>query len=229
MGRYEAAIFDLDGTTANTLENLAFCANSVIAEYGMTPAETERYKYFVGDGSRVQMQRLLAYKGRYAGPEDEPFLEEVFARYLSFLSEHCADGVTVYDGMPRLLSGLLERGVKCAVFSNKPHEQACKVVASVYPAGTFTEVLGQMDSYPRKPDPTGALLLADRMRVPPEKCIYVGDTNTDMKTGKNAGMYTIGVLWGFRDRDELEKAGADTIVSAPAEILDIIFPSHSAT
>ncbi len=222
MNSYDAAIFDLDGTTANTLENLAFCANSVISEYGLSPAETEKYKYFVGDGSRVQMQRLLSYKDRYHGSEDEPFLEEVFEKYLAFLSDHCADGVVAYDGMPELLKNLNNKGIKCAIFSNKPHKQACKVVSSVYPDGTFVEVLGQMDSYPRKPDPAGALYLAERMQVRPDRCIYVGDTNTDMKTGKSAGMHTIGVLWGFRDREELEKAGADIIVSAPAEILALI-------
>lgn len=222
MNNIKAAIFDLDGTTANTLENLAFCANTVIAGFGIQPVEADRYRYFVGDGSRVQMQRLLAYRGRYSGPEDETFLEKVFAAYLDFLSEHCADEVVPYDGVPELLKELNNKGIKCSVFSNKPHKQACKVVSSIYPGGTFVSVLGQMDSYPRKPDPTGALRLADEMLVSPAECIYVGDTNTDMKTGKSAGMYTIGVLWGFRDRDELEKAGADTIVSAPAEILDFI-------
>ena len=221
MNKFKAAIFDLDGTTADTLENLAFCANSVISEFGISPVETGRYKYFVGDGSRVQMQRLLSYRGRYSGPADEGFLEEVFKRYLEFLSLHCADGVVPYEGMPDLLNELNRLKIKCAVFSNKPHPQACKVISSVYPEGTFMDVLGQKDSYPRKPDPAGALMLAEKLQVSPRECIYVGDTNTDMKTGKAAGMYTIGVLWGFRDRDELEKAGADLIVSAPADILDL--------
>ncbi len=219
---YRAAIFDLDGTTANTLENLAFCANTVIAEFGLEPVETERYKYFVGDGSRVQMQRLLSYRGKYSGAEDDAYLEEVFIRYLDFLSEHCADGVVPYEGMTGLIKELNLRDVKCSVFSNKPHKQACKVVASIYPEGSFVDVLGQMDSYPRKPDPTGALRLAKKMQAEPSECIYVGDTNTDMQTGKNAGMYTVGVLWGFRDREELEKAGADIIVSEPADILKLI-------
>ncbi|MBO5550907.1 MAG: HAD family hydrolase [Lachnospiraceae bacterium] len=222
MNKYKAALFDLDGTTADTLENLAFCANSVISGFGIEPVETERYKYFVGDGSRVQMQRLLSYRGKYSGPADEAFLEEVFARYLDFLSDHCADGVVPYEGMPELLKEMNKRGVKSAVFSNKPHKQACKVVSSIYPEGTFCDVLGQKDSYPRKPDPTGALILAEKMKVSPSECIYVGDTNTDMKTGKAAGMFTIGVLWGFRDREELEKEGADLIVSTPAEILELL-------
>ena len=222
MNKIRAAIFDLDGTTANTLENLAFCANTVIGEFGLPPVETEKYRYFVGDGSRVQMQRLLAYSGRYSGEADDAYLEKVFNRYLEFLSEHCADGVVPYDGLPELITELHQRDIACAVFSNKPHEQACKVVSSIYPEAAFSYVLGQRSDYPRKPDPAGALKLAGKLQVLPGECIYVGDTNTDMKTGKAAGMYTVGVLWGFRDRDELEKAGADTIVSAPAEILDLI-------
>lgn len=222
MSRFKAGLFDLDGTTANTLENLAFCANSVIAEFGLAPVEADRYRYFVGDGSRVQMQRLLSYRGVYSGKDDEPFLEEVFSKYLAFLSDHCSDGVVPYEGMPELISDLNSRDIKCCVFSNKPHNQACKVVVSVYPEGSFILVLGQKDSYPRKPDPAGALMLAKELGVLPSECFYVGDTNTDMKTGKAAGMYTIGVLWGFRDRDELEKAGADVIVSTPAEIFNLV-------
>lgn len=222
MSRFKAGLFDLDGTTANTLENLAFCANSVIAGFGIAPVETDRFRFFVGDGSRVQMQRLLSFRGVYHGPEDEPFLEEVFSAYLDFLSEHCADGVVPYEGMPELITALRANNIKCSVFSNKPHVQACKVIASVYPEGSFISVLGQKDSYPRKPDPAGALMLAKELGVLPSECFYVGDTNTDMKTGKSAGMYTIGVLWGFRDREELEKAGADLIVSAPADIADLV-------
>ena len=220
MNNIKMAIFDLDGTSANTLENLAFCANTVIGEFGMEPVEADKYRYFVGDGSRVQMQRLLAYHDRYSGEKDEAFLEEVFTKYLAFLSEHCSERVTVYDGLPEAITSLRKRGIVCVVFSNKPHKQACKVVHDIYPEGTFAEVLGQSDDYPRKPDPTGALMLAERAGVKPEDCLYIGDTNTDMLTGKAAGMYTIGVLWGFRDREELEKAGADAIISTPAEILN---------
>ena len=219
MNKIKMAIFDLDGTSANTLENLAYCANTVIAEFGIAPVEAERYRYFVGDGSRVQMQRLLAYRERYTGAEDDAFLEQVFSRYLAFLSEHCSEKVTIYDGLPEAIAELKEKDIVCVVFSNKPHKQACKVINDIYPEGTFAEVLGQSDDYPRKPDPAGALMLAERSGVKPEECLYIGDTNTDMLTGKAAGMYTIGVLWGFRDREELEKAGADAIISTPAEIL----------
>ncbi len=214
------AVFDLDGTAANTLDNLAYCANSVMEEFGLPPVETEKFKYFVGDGSRVQMQRLLSYHGRYDGSGDDGFLDEVFKKYLDFLSVHCSEKVTVYDGLIETIKEMKKRGVECVIFSNKPHVQACKVIRNVYPEDTFKEVLGQSDGYPRKPDPAGALMLMERAGVRPEECIYIGDTNTDMLTGKAAGMYTIGVLWGFRGREELEDAGADVIVSSPEELLE---------
>ena len=224
MNKFKMAVFDLDGTSANTLENLAFCANTVMEGYGLPPVEADKFRYFVGDGSKVQMQRLLGYHGRYSGSGDsneEALLEEVFAKYIAFLSDHCSERVTIYDGLPEVLQWLKEHGTVCVVFSNKPHEQAVKVIRDVYPEGTFADVLGQSDSYPRKPDPAGALMLADRFGVKPSECLYIGDTNTDMLTGRAAGMYTVGVLWGFRDRDELEKAGADIIISTSEEIIDI--------
>ena len=221
MNKIKLAIFDLDGTAADTLENLAFCANSVTASYGLPPVEKDRFRYFVGDGSRVQMQRLLTHLGCYRGSEDDAFLEEVFGKYLEFLSVHCAEKVVVYPGMKETVKALKDMGIPSVIFSNKPHKQACKVVESVYPEGTFIKVLGQRDDMPRKPDPAGALLLAGEQHADPSQCIYIGDTNTDMLTGKAAGMLTVGVLWGFRDREELEKAGADIIISAPAEILSI--------
>ena len=222
MSEIRLAVFDLDGTTANTLDNLAFCANSVTAFYGLSPVESFRFKYFVGDGSRVQMQRLLTYKGLYSGEKDEPFLEEVYRRYLAFLMDHCADNVVPYDGIIEAVEALGRQGVKSVVFSNKPHDQAVKVVDTVFPKDLFAMVRGQIEGYPRKPDPAGALYLADKMGVSASECIYFGDTNTDMLTGKAAGMLTVGVLWGFREREELEKAGADIIISTPAEITSLI-------
>ncbi len=222
MSDIRLAVFDLDGTAANTLENLAFCANSVIAGYGMSPIEAWRFKYFVGDGSYVQMRRLLEYKDLYHGEEDKPLLDELFGKYIDFLAVHCADNVVPYDGIIETVGELKKRGIQSVVFSNKPHRQAVKVIETVFPEDCFSAVRGQVEGFPRKPDPEGALILAEQAKVKPEECIYLGDTNTDMQTGKAAGMLTLGVLWGFRERDELEKAGADHIISAPAEILNYI-------
>ena len=127
--------------------------------------------------------------------------------------------VKPFEGIPELLRGLKEEGIRIAVFSNKPHHAAVDVVKKIFGEGLFDEVQGQTAQVPRKPSPVGALALADRLGVTPEECLYLGDTNTDMDTGKAAGMFTVGVTWGFRPRRELEEHEAKKIVDRPDEVL----------
>ena len=108
------------------------------------------------------------------------------------------------------------------MLSNKPHFQTVDVIDNVFPQGTFDHVQGMLEEIPRKPAPDGALLIAEKWNVRPEECLYIGDTNTDMMTGNRAGMHTVGVLWGFRDRQELEENHAETIVEKPMDILKLL-------
>jgi len=124
--------------------------------------------------------------------------------------------------MPETIDRLLSMGLKLAVLSNKPHKQAIEVVQKLYGNNRFDHIQGNVKDIDRKPSPDGALYVADILGLKPEEVIYIGDTSTDMKTGKNAGMYTVGVLWGFRDRDELMNNNADAIISHPHEIIDLI-------
>ena len=126
-----------------------------------------------------------------------------------------------YPGIPEVLKRLKGEGAKLAVLSNKPHENTVKVIEKTFALDTFDLVQGQSDLFPRKPAPDGALYLAERLGVLPEECLYVGDTGTDMKTGRGANMYTVGVLWGFRDREELERDGADQVIAQAGELADI--------
>ncbi len=213
-----AAVFDLDGTIADTLENLAFCSNSVLSEFGLPAVDTVHYKHFVGDGASTQIRRVL----RYLKKDEDELHEKVFRRYLDFFDRNCLQKVVSYDGIPELLASLKKLGISCTVFSNKPHLQAVKVVEGIFPKGTFEIIRGQQEGFPKKPAPDGALLIAKELGVSPSECIYLGDTDTDMKTGKNAGMFTVGVLWGFREEDELKKAGADALAAAPADVLSFI-------
>ncbi len=121
-----------------------------------------------------------------------------------------------------MLEELKRRGIPIAVLSNKPHLQAIRVVEELFGKGVFDWVQGQTEEIPRKPDPTGALHIAERFGVSPEECLYLGDTNTDMQTGKRAGMYTTGVSWGFRSVEELRSSGADQIIHVPAEVLKLM-------
>lgn len=218
MNMKKAAIFDLDGTIAETLESLAYCSNIVLEEFGFAPIAAEHFRTFVGDGAAMQMKRALEYDGC----TDDAVHSEVLKRYLEIFRDNCMYHVTPCPGVPSLLQELHRKGIRCAVLSNKPHERTIDVVDHLYPEGTFDMIRGQIDGFPKKPAPDGAVLIASGLSVKPEDCLYLGDTNTDMLTGKHAGMFTVGVLWGFRSEIELKNAGADVIASAPAEVLDYL-------
>lgn len=211
-------IFDLDGTLADTVESMAYSANLVLKELSLAPQPADAFRYFAGDGVYELAKRCLAAAGDPQGRYYEVFLE----RYRQTFSQYCMYQVKPFGGICRMLEELKERGILCAVLSNKPHEQAVDVVRQLFGEQTFDYVQGQQDGIPRKPDPAGALRIAGMAGVLPEACLYVGDTNTDMQTGRNAGMHTVGVLWGFRDRRELEENQAEHIISRPEEILELL-------
>ena len=214
---YKACIFDLDGTLCDSVESIAYSANQALRDMGLREAGTEEYKVFVGDGVDMLIRRLL----RFAGDEDGLRFEELKQRYMEYFKEGCMYQVKPYPGIPEALKFLKEQGVKLAVLSNKPHENTKNVIEKVFGTECFDCILGQSERFPRKPDPEGALYLAELFGAKPEECLYVGDTGTDMKTGTTAGMYTIGVLWGFRGQKELEETGADRVIAHPSGLTGI--------
>ena len=207
-------IFDLDGTLLNTLDALTYTTNLTLKEFGYGPVDPEHIKQFVGDGYRMQVKRALMYSG------DKELLhyEAALSAYTRLFAEHCLYHVRPYEGIPELLQELKARGIRIAVLSNKPHAQAVDVVETLFGKGYFDAVQGQTDSVPRKPSPIGANRLAEHFRAEKKDCLYIGDTATDMETGKAAEMETVGVLWGFRDRKELEESKACHIAEKPEEI-----------
>lgn len=213
---YKACLFDLDGTLADTLESIAHVANIVLSGFGLPAQPVEDYKYYAGDGADVLMERCM----RAAGGNLEK-LDEARAMYRSIFADDPLYKVTPFDGMMETLLELKKRGVKLAVCSNKPHPAAVGAIRGLFGDELFDIVQGQEPSIPRKPAPDGALLIAKRLQVDVKECMYVGDTNTDMQTGNAAGMLTIGVLWGFRDRKELVENHAHRIISHPSELLAI--------
>lgn len=210
-----AVIFDLDGTLADTLESMQYCSNYAIGTCGFPEIALEKFKVFVGDGAATLIKRCLAYSGDIEGTN----FEKAFLNYQIFFKEHCMYHVKPYDGICEMLDILKQNGIKIAVLSNKPHERTIDVVEQLFGKGYFDEVLGQEDHRPKKPHPDGVFDLAERLGVALEEIVYVGDTNTDMMTGKNAKVRTVGVLWGFRDREELEAFHADRIAEKPIDIL----------
>lgn len=212
----KACIFDLDGTLADTLESMAYVANTIIRKYGLEEQPTDNFRYYCGEGASVLMKRCLLD----AGDKKLEHLEEGQQIYRDMFAKNPMYKVEHYDGMPETLKKLKEMGIKIGVCSNKPHLAAVKVIDKMFPQ-MFEIVLGQNEEIPRKPAPDGVWKIAKFLEVKSEECAYVGDTKTDMQTGKAAGMLTIGVLWGFRDKEELLQNGADVIIEKPEKLLKI--------
>lgn len=212
----KACIFDMDGTVSNTINSITYFANNALKKAGLPTIESDVYKKLVGNGAKVLVERMLKTVGA-----DESYYEEVAFEYNTKYDEDFLYLTEPYEGILDMLSALKNIGIKVAILSNKPHETAIKVSDALFGGKLVDVCYGGRDGIALKPDPAGVFEIINELGVSKEECLYIGDTATDMKTGKGAGLYTIGVLWGFRDREELENGGADVIISHPSEIVDI--------
>lgn len=215
---YKACIFDLDGTLTDTLESLTYSVNTTLQELGLSSITREQCRAFVGSGPRPLLEQSL----KAVGDQELAYIEQAVEIYARVFQEGCMHEVKPYDGIVELLTALKAKGLRLAVLSNKPHTQTNKIVASFFEAGTFDLIEGLKPDVPKKPDPTAALAIAKQLGAAKEECIYIGDSDTDMMTGNNAGMLPVGVTWGFRDRDVLEVHGAKYLIDHPEELLTII-------
>ena len=215
----KCAVFDLDGTLLNTLTTIAYYCNKSLEALGLEPIETEKYKYFVGEGAAKLIHRILEYRAFSASAEREA---EILNEYVSSYNKNPEYLTAVYNGIEPLLDRLSEEGISIAVLSNKPESSVKPLVEKFFGNERFSIVSGQKEGVPRKPDPTALFEILEKLGATPEECLYIGDTSTDMKTGKAAGPFTVGVLWGFRDREELIENGADFIAENPMQIAELI-------
>lgn len=210
---YRAAVFDLDGTLLNTLADLVDSGNELLASYGMAPHPEPAFRYFVGNGSRKLMERILPGKS----PEQ---IDEALARYKAIYEKHLTAKTTPYAGISETLSALKARGVRMAVCTNKHISAAEALIRKYFPADTFDAFEGDRPGVPRKPDPAHVRIVLEKMGVMPEETVYLGDSGVDMQTAVNAGTLPVGVLWGFREKDELMENGAQILLSKPSELLE---------
>lgn len=215
---YKCAIFDLDGTLADTLKTISYFANKALTRFSLSPYKEEDYKYMVGNGAKILIKRTLENQNSYT---DELF-EKVFTYYNEIYNNDFLYLTSPYEGICELLNFLKENKIKIGALSNKPHYPTTMILDNIFEKGTFDLKFGQRENYPIKPDPAVLLDMLSEWNIKPEECLYIGDTKTDMETGKNAGAFTIGVLWGFRDREELEKHNADFIAEKPSDIIEFI-------
>lgn len=208
------AILDLDGTIADTLSDLADATNYGLIRLGFPTHTYDSYKLFVGNGVQKLCYRALPDNKK----EETDKLLELFTEYYN---EHFLDKTKLYPGVKDALKKLSDNGVKLAVATNKPHVFAVRIIERLLPEFEFIKILGGCSERPKKPDPKIIYdILSD---IPDESTVYmIGDSNVDILTAKNAGIKSIGCIWGFRSRTELSEAGADLIAETPSDIPDFL-------
>ena len=215
----KAVIFDLDGTLADTIASITYCGNLALSRFGLPSFDEEDYKHFVGDGAAMLVRRALLA----AGDKSLKHFDEVYEAYLKIFAKDCMYQVKPYEGICALLEELKRLSVRIAVLSNKPDGDSIRVVEELFGKGYFDFVQGQRADVPRKPDPAGVYRIMEAFGLSAGDFLYVGDSGVDMRTGRAAGIFTVGVLWGFRGRKELVENGADAVISKPQELLSHLF------
>ncbi len=213
----KALIFDLDGTLLYTLEDIARAVNISLSRYGYPGHETEDYRKKVGWGLFETVKRSMPTDRRDA-VYVEPVLQALIEEYRKNPVVHTAP----YDGIETVLDILEEKGLPKCILSNKEDSLTGRIVTEVLAKWSFFKVQGSRDDVPKKPHPSAALAMAASLGIDVSKILFVGDSAVDVETAKRAGMCSIGVLWGYKDREEIEAAGPACIVSSPQELGKIL-------
>ena len=210
-------IFDLDGTVLDTLSAIAYFGNNALKKCGFSAISEEHYNYFAGDGRIILIHRMLDFLGA-----DTPENYENVSKLYDFEYEKAPNFKTKpFPDIPNLLESLKSMGIKIAVLSNKP-DNVTQDAIKIFFGDSFDFVQGAVNNVRSKPEPDTALKICNKFGILPSETLFIGDTNVDIETGKNAKMKTCGVLWGFREEAEFLRCGADFIVDSPLEIMKII-------
>lgn len=211
---YKIVVFDLDGTLANTLTDLANAVNFGLENAGLHTYSVDDYRQMVGNGL-VNLVKKAIYPNT-----DEEIFNRVKSDFDFYYNAHSMDKTTAYDGTSELLKYLSEKKIMTAVLSNKPDKFVAEILSKLFPNHKFNYAWGKKEEFPIKPNPESLFAILNKAGINKSQCLYVGDSNVDCQTAKNAGVKCCGVSWGFRGREELEEAGADIVVDAPMEIAE---------
>lgn len=213
--KYEAVIFDLDGTLLDTLDDIADGVNYALAAFGYPTRTKDEVRRFVGNGAVKLLERAL--------PEtvDAETFARFYAAYDKYYTAHSQIKTAPYFGILGLLRTLREHGIRMAVFSNK-QDNAVRPLCASYFGDLLDYATGPTEDVPKKPDPKGLYFISDALRAQPQKVLYVGDSETDVLTARHAGFDCVAVLWGFRDKQVLEQAGAVRFAATAQELQNYI-------
>ena len=210
----KGVVFDLDGTLINSLGFITRAVNNVLKKFGYPTHDEESVRSYVGEGVRTLMMRSLP-----PGQCDDQLIDKMTLAMKEIYRNSKIDGIYPYPGISSLLQKLTKTGVPIAVCSNKLHDLTVSHVQQIFPDITFAALRGASDQVALKPDPTTVLAILEILQLAPSEAIFVGDMKTDIRTGKNAGMVTMGVLWGFGTREELILEHPDHLIERPDELL----------
>lgn len=215
-------IFDLDGTLLNTLNDLAASCNWALAQYGFATHDIEAYRYYVGNG----VDKLIERAAPDATIEQKQAIKEAFSAHYA---AHFMDLTVPYDGIEAVLRVLKLANIRTCVVSNKPHTFSIELVTRIFGAKFFDIIIGSSDDLPKKPNPEGVLMCMEKLGFSKDECVYIGDSDVDILTAKNAGVRSIGAVWGFRGKEELIAAGADMIAEHPMDIVSQLLPAQKSS
>jgi phosphoglycolate phosphatase len=217
MNEFKAAIFDLDGTLLDTLDDIADSMNAALERMGFPAHETAAFRFLTGDGVRSMAERSLPVSER-----NETTVQACIREFRSEYEKRWAANTRVYPGISGLLDDLTQRGIKLNILSNKLDKFTNLVARHFLFRWDFSFVIGSRSDLPQKPDPSGALFIARGLGIPAAQFIYLGDTGVDMKTAVSARMFPLGALWGFREEKELLENGAHAVIRYPGELLQFL-------
>jgi phosphoglycolate phosphatase len=213
VSAFEHLVFDLDGTLVDTKDDLAEAVNVTLRTLGLPPEDPRTLWRYVGHGARALLERAL-------GAARAELVEPGLAIFMPWYRAHLLDRSTMYPGLHGVIDVLAGEGVVFSVLTNKPADMSRSIVDGVGLGRCFPRLIGGDTLSVRKPDPAGLLRLIDESGVPPSRTLMVGDSAIDIATGRNAGVATCGVLWGFSG-PSVRDSGADALVAAPEELLSV--------
>lgn len=216
MNKFKAVLFDLDGTLINTIDDLANSVNFMLKSYNYPIHDVEPYKMMVGNGMRKLVERALPTDQR-----QEKQVTHALNVFLEHYNLHSMDNTVAYEGIVQTVEIINAAGFKTAVVTNKEEAAAKKITSKLF-NNCFDVIIGQRDNLPTKPNPAGVHLAMKLLNVKPDECLFVGDSGVDIQTAVNSGAFPVGVLWGFRDENELKQNGTKVVINKPSQLLDLL-------
>ncbi|MDD3265918.1 MAG: HAD family hydrolase [Burkholderiales bacterium] len=214
--KYKAVVFDLDGTLLNTILDIANPVNLVLKQYGMPTHEIENFRYLIGNGIGN-----LVYRALPSEVAESTLYSKVLESVLEEYQKHLNRSTKPYDGITDMLQNLANLGVSINILSNKADEFMDEVVSQYFSEFNFDFIFGARHGVPLKPNPHSIFEIMSELDIDSDECVFVGDSDADMQAAKNAGVYAVGVNWGFRGKEELLRNGADIVIDTPGELQKI--------